>query len=128
MQNQNRRLLTAEAHDLLVRNGVIVNSGHSGKAGYVTVSNFGWNQNIQEFRWEDVRVTEEPETMMRHAYRDTAELAKVDGIGPLAVAFVPAVKCIAGKATSGRAIGHYLPPALLAKRLAVALVKAKKGA
>jgi glutamate dehydrogenase (NAD(P)+) len=106
--------LTAEAHDILVGNGVIVIPDILANAGGVTVSYFEWSQNIQQFRWEEARVTVELEKMMRHAYRDMAELAKRDGIDLRTAAFVLAVKRVARAAAARRAIGHHLPPAVLA--------------
>ena len=105
--------LTAEAHDILVGKGVTVIPDILANAGGVTVSYFEWSQNIQQFRWEESRVVEELEKMMRRAYRNMAELAHEDGIDLRTAAFVLAIKRVARAATSRRAIRHHLPPSLL---------------
>ena len=105
--------LTAEAHDILVGKGVTVVPDILANAGGVTVSYFEWSQNIQQFRWEESRVVEELEKMMRRAYRNMAELAHEDGIDLRTAAFVLAIKRVARAATSRRAIRHHLPPSLL---------------
>ena len=105
--------LTAEAHDILVGKGVIVIPDILANAGGVTVSYFEWTQNIQQFRWEESRVVEELDKMMRAAYRSVAEIAHRDGIDMRTAAFVLAIKRVARAAASRRAIRQHLPPRLL---------------
>ncbi len=83
-------------------------------AGGVTVSYFEWCQNIQQFRWEEAKVVEELDKMMRRAFSSMNELAKKDGLDHRTAAFVLAVKRVARAAASRRAISHHLPPSLLA--------------
>ena len=106
--------LTADAHDLLVGRGVTVVPDILANAGGVTVSYFEWSQNIQQFRWEESRVVDELEKIMRRSYRDVADLAKRDGIDLRTAAFVLAIKRVARAAASRRAVRRHLPPAVLA--------------
>ncbi len=105
---------TAEGHDILVSKDVIVIPDILANAGGVTVSYFEWCQNIQQFRWEEAKVVEELEKMMRRAFSSMNELAQKDGIDHRTAAFVLAVKRVARAATARKAIGHHLPPSLLA--------------
>lgn len=105
--------LTSEAHNILVAKGVTVIPDILANAGGVTVSYFEWCQNIQQFRWEESRVVEELDKMMRRAYADMAGLARKDGIDLRTAAFVLAIKRVARAAASRRAISQHLPPTLL---------------
>ncbi len=105
---------TAEGHDILVSKGVTVIPDILANAGGVTVSYFEWCQNIQQFRWEEAKVVEELEKMMRKAYSSMNELSQRDGIDHRTAAFVLAVKRVARAAASRRAISQHLPPSLLA--------------
>ena len=105
--------LTAEAHDTLVARGVTVIPDILANAGGVTVSYFEWTQNIQQFRWDESRVLEELDTVMRRAYRDVAGIARRDEIDMRTAAFVLAIKRVARAAASRRSIRHHLPPSLL---------------
>ena len=105
--------LTAEAHDILIGKGVTVIPDILANAGGVTVSYFEWSQNIQHYRWEESRVVEELDRMMRKAYRSVAELAARDGIDHRSAAFVLAIKRVARAAASRRSIRQHLPPKLL---------------
>lgn len=104
---------TAEGHDILVGKDVIVIPDILANAGGVTVSYFEWCQNIQQFRWEEAKVVEELEKMMRRAFSSMNELAQKDGIDHRTAAFVLAVKRVARAAASRKAISHHLPPSLL---------------
>lgn len=44
-------------------------------AGGVLVSYFEWVQNLQQFAWDEQRITDELTRRMRSAYRSVAELA-----------------------------------------------------
>jgi glutamate dehydrogenase (NAD(P)+) len=105
--------LTAEAHDTLVAKGVTVIPDILANAGGVTVSYFEWTQNIQQFRWDESRVVEELDIVMRRAYRDVAGIARRDEIDMRTAAFVLAIKRVARAAASRRSIRHHLPPSLL---------------
>jgi glutamate dehydrogenase (NAD(P)+) len=105
--------LTAEAHDTLVARGVTVIPDILANAGGVTVSYFEWTQNIQQFRWDESRVVEELDIVMRRAYRDVAGIARRDEIDMRTAAFVLAIKRVARAAASRRSIRHHLPPSLL---------------
>lgn len=105
---------TVEGHDILINNGVTVIPDILANAGGVTVSYFEWSQNIQQFRWEEARVVEELDKMMRRAYRSVAELSENESIDLRTAAFVLAVKRVARAAASRRAISYHLPPTLLA--------------
>ncbi|MDH4022898.1 MAG: glutamate dehydrogenase [Gammaproteobacteria bacterium] len=105
--------LTAEAHDILIGKGVTVIPDILANAGGVTVSYFEWSQNIQHYRWEESRVVEELDKVMRKAYRSVAELAARDGIDHRSAAFVLAIKRVARAAASRRSIKQHLPPTLL---------------
>jgi len=105
--------VTSAAHDLLVDSGVTVVPDILANAGGVTVSYFEWSQNIQQFRWEETRVVEELEKVMRRAYRSVADLAQRDGIDLRTAAFVLAIKRVARAAVSRQAIRHLLPASLL---------------
>lgn len=105
--------LTAEAHDILVGKGVTVIPDILANAGGVTVSYFEWSQNIQQFRWEEFRVVEELDKVMRRAYRAVAEIAQRDKLDLRTAAFVIAIKRVARAAASRRAIRQHLPPSLL---------------
>jgi len=104
---------TAEGHDILVGKDVIVIPDILANAGGVTVSYFEWCQNIQQFRWEEAKVVEELEKMMRKAFSSMNELAQKDGLDHRTAAFVLAVKRVARAAASRKAISHHLPPSLL---------------
>ena len=72
---------TPEANEILYKKGVLVIPDILANAGGVTVSYFEWAQNIQQFRWELDRVTEELSKTMRKAYaavRDVAVTRKID--------------------------------------------------
>jgi glutamate dehydrogenase (NAD(P)+) len=105
--------LTPEAHDILVGRGVAVIPDILANAGGVTVSYFEWTQNIQQFRWEESRVIEELETVMRRAYRSVAEIAHRECIDMRTAAFVLAIKRVARAAVSRRSVRRDLPPNLL---------------
>ncbi|MDC0363012.1 hypothetical protein OAN12_08230, partial [Halioglobus sp.] len=101
------------AHDMLVQQGVTVVPDILANAGGVTASYFEWSQNIQQFRWDESRVVEELEKVMRRAYRNVADLALRDDIDLRTAAFVLAIKRVARTTTLRRAISHLLPASLL---------------
>jgi len=105
--------VTSAAHDMLTGSGISVVPDILANAGGVTVSYFEWSQNIQQFRWEESRVVEELEKVMRRAYRAVADLAQRDGIDLRTAAFVLAIKRVARAAVSRQAIRHLIPASLL---------------
>ncbi len=105
--------VTCKAHDMLVQQGVTVVPDILANAGGVTASYFEWSQNIQQFRWDESRVVEELEKVMRRAYRNVADLALRDDIDLRTAAFVLAIKRVARTTTLRRAISHLLPASLL---------------
>ena len=105
--------VTCKAHDMLVQQGVTVVPDILANAGGVTASYFEWSQNIQQFRWDESRVVEELEKVMRRAYRNVADLALRDDIDLRTTAFVLAIKRVARTTTLRRAVSHLLPASLL---------------
>ena len=67
--------LTAEADVALSERGVLIVPDILANAGGVTVSYFEWTQNIQQFRWDEERVTSELERVLIGAYRSVKDLA-----------------------------------------------------
>jgi glutamate dehydrogenase (NAD(P)+) len=105
--------LTAEAHDILVGRGVTVIPDILANAGGVTVSYFEWSQNIQQYRWEEQRVTEELHKTMRRAYRDVAELARAQGLDLRTAAFVLAIKRVARAVALRKSASRFLPASVM---------------
>jgi glutamate dehydrogenase (NAD(P)+) len=105
--------LTCEAHDTLIERGVTVIPDILANAGGVTVSYFEWTQNIQQFRWEESRIVDELDKVMRRAYRSVAEIARKEKIDMRTAAFVLAIKRVARAAVSRRSVRRHLPPSLL---------------
>ena len=64
---------TPEANEILYKKGVLIIPDILANAGGVTVSYFEWAQNIQQFRWELDRVTDELSKTMRKAYAAVSE-------------------------------------------------------
>ena len=96
---------TPEAHEVLVKRGVLVVPDILANAGGVTVSYFEWAQNIQQFRWQKNRVNEELTQKMRKAYADVRDVAEQENIDMRIAAFVLGIKRV-GKAATSRA---YVP-------------------
>ena len=91
---------TPEADEILHKNGVLVIPDILANAGGVTVSYFEWAQNIQQFRWELDRVTEELSKVMRRAYGAVRDVAKERKIDMRTAAFVLAITRVGKAATS----------------------------
>ena len=66
---------TPEANEILHKKGVLILPDILSNAGGVTVSYFEWAQNVQQFRWEVDRVTEELSKTMRKAYAAVRDVA-----------------------------------------------------
>ena len=105
--------LTPAAHEMLVGRGVTVVPDILANAGGVTVSYFEWSQNIQQFQWQETRVVEELERIMRRSYQDVAGLAQSEGIDLRTAAFVLAIRRVARAAASRRAVSQHLPKSIL---------------
>jgi len=105
--------LTCGAHDILVGKGIKVIPDILANAGGVTVSYFEWTQNIQQFRWEESKVVEELDKVMRRAYRAVADIARQENLDMRTAAFVIAIKRVARAAASRRSIHKHLPSSLL---------------
>jgi glutamate dehydrogenase (NAD(P)+) len=72
---------TPDASDELGERGIVVLPDIFANAGGVTVSYFEWVQNIQQFAWDEARVRQELERLMRAAFADLrafSEERKVD--------------------------------------------------
>ncbi|MGE0822525.1 MAG: Glu/Leu/Phe/Val dehydrogenase [Candidatus Binatia bacterium] len=94
---------TPEADEILHRRRIPVLPDILANAGGVTVSYFEWVQNIQQFRWDVERVTNELRTIMSRAYRDVSQMAKSRQVSWRTAAFVLALGRVA-KATVMRGI------------------------
>jgi glutamate dehydrogenase/leucine dehydrogenase len=92
---------TPEANEILHKNGVLVIPDILANAGGVTVSYFEWAQNIQQFRWELARVTEELSKTMRKAYKAVSDMAAEKKVDYRTAAFVLAITRV-GKAAVSR--------------------------
>ena len=92
---------TPEADEILQKKGVLVIPDILANAGGVTVSYFEWAQNIQQFRWELDRVTEELSKTMRKAYKAVSEMAASKKVDFRTAAFVLAITRV-GKAAVSR--------------------------
>jgi len=105
--------LTAEAHDILVSRGATVVPDILANAGGVTVSYFEWSQNIQQFRWEESRVINELEKIMRRAFQDVSGLAASAKLDLRTAAFVLGVRRVVKAASLRGSLRQALPPSLL---------------
>jgi glutamate dehydrogenase (NAD(P)+) len=93
---------TPEADDILRDRGVVVVPDILANAGGVTVSYFEWAQNIQHFRWELDRVTNELEKVMRRAYAAVRDEAGSRGLDLRTAAFTLAIQRVGRAALSRR--------------------------
>jgi len=91
---------TPEANEILHKKGVLVLPDILANAGGVTVSYFEWAQNIQQFRWELDRVTEELSKTMRKAYAAVRDVAATRKIDFRTAAYVLAITRVGKAATS----------------------------
>ena len=91
---------TPEAHEVLVKRGVLVVPDILANAGGVTVSYFEWAQNIQQFRWKKERINEELTHKMREAYAAVRDVAEKENIDMRIAAFVLGIRRVGQAATS----------------------------
>jgi glutamate dehydrogenase (NAD(P)+) len=96
--------VTPEADQILNERGVTIVPDILANAGGVTVSYFEWAQNIQQFRWELDRVTEELEKTMRRAYAGVRGVAKEKRLDLRTAAFVLAIRRVGQAALSRRVV------------------------
>ena len=87
--------LTADADAALSEQNVLIVPDILANAGGVTVSYFEWTQNIQQFRWEEERVSRELARIFTHAYRAVHALASERGITLRRAAYLIAVDRVA---------------------------------
>jgi glutamate dehydrogenase (NAD(P)+) len=87
--------LTADADTALSERGVLIVPDILANAGGVTVSYFEWTQNIQQFRWEEERVSRELARILTHAYRAVHALASERGLTLRRAAYLIAVDRVA---------------------------------
>ena len=86
---------TPAANVLLQERGVVVLPDILVIAGGVVVSYFEWAQDIQQFRWEEERVNQELETIMKRATREVFEVSQRKSVGLQEAAFIIAVGRVA---------------------------------
>ena len=86
---------TAAASVLLQERGVVVIPDILANAGGVVVSYFEWAQNIQQFRWEEERVNQELESIMKRATREVVEVSQRENVGLRQAAFIVGVGRVA---------------------------------
>jgi glutamate dehydrogenase (NAD(P)+) len=94
---------TPRADEILQSRGVTVLPDILVNAGGVTVSYFEWAQNIQQFSWEEDRVTAELGRHMREAYATLARVAREHKVSFRTAAFIVAIGRV-GRATVLRGV------------------------
>jgi glutamate dehydrogenase (NAD(P)+) len=94
---------TPKADEILQARGVIVLPDIWVNAGGVTVSYFEWAQNIQQFSWDEERITSELARHMREAYATLARVARERKVSLRTAAFIVAIGRV-GRATTLRGV------------------------
>jgi glutamate dehydrogenase (NAD(P)+) len=94
---------TPEGDEVLRQRGITVLPDIYANAGGVTVSYFEWVQNLQQFAWDETRVRQELEVIMRNAFRHLSGAAKRHSIDLRTAAFVVAIERVA-RATAQRGL------------------------
>ena len=92
-----------EADEIFEKRGIVVVPDILANAGGVTVSYFEWVQNIQQFTWEEDRVNQELDKIMRSAFEKVTQIAKTRKVPLRTAAFIVAIGRV-GKATVLRGI------------------------
>jgi glutamate dehydrogenase (NAD(P)+) len=95
--------VTPRADEILHERGVTVLPDIYVNAGGVTVSYFEWVQNIQQFTWEEDRITTELARHMREAYATLARVARERKVSLRTAAFIVAIGRV-GRATVLRGV------------------------
>ncbi len=83
--------VTAEADPILAEDGITVVPDIVANAGGVIVSYFEWVQDRQAFWWDADEVDRRLETIIRRAFRDTADRSEGEGVSLRQAALVTAV-------------------------------------
>ena len=94
---------TPEVDEALTERGVVVLPDIYVNAGGVTVSYFEWAQNIQQFSWEEDRITAELARHMREAYATLARVVRERHVSLRTAAFIVAIGRV-GRATVLRGV------------------------
>ena len=94
---------TPKADEILAQRGVTVLPDIYVNAGGVTVSYFEWAQNIQQFMWEEDKITTELQRHMREAYATLARLVRERSVSFRTAAFILAIGRV-GRATVLRGV------------------------
>jgi glutamate dehydrogenase (NAD(P)+) len=94
---------TPDADEILQARGIPVLPDIYANAGGVTVSYFEWVQNIQQFTWDEERVSAELHRHMRDAYGTLARVAREHRVPLRTAAFVVAIGRV-GRATVLRGV------------------------
>ncbi len=89
---------TPEADEILTERGVPILPDIYANAGGVTVSYFEWTQNIQQFTWEEAKITAELHRYMRDAYATLSKVARERRVPLRTAAFIVAIGRV-GRAT-----------------------------
>jgi len=94
---------TPKADEILHQRGVVVLPDIFVNAGGVTVSYFEWAQNIQQFTWDEERITNELGRHMREAYATLSRLVREHKVSFRTAAFIVAIGRV-GRATVLRGV------------------------
>jgi glutamate dehydrogenase (NAD(P)+) len=94
---------TPEADEIFEKKGVLVVPDILANAGGVTVSYFEWVQNLQHVTWDEDRVNQELEKLMREGYERVANISRTRKLPLRTSAYVLAIGRV-GKATVLRGI------------------------
>ncbi len=94
---------TPKADEILHQRGVVVLPDIFVNAGGVTVSYFEWAQNIQQFTWDEERITSELSRHMREAYATLSRLVRERKVSFRTAAFIVAIGRV-GRATVLRGV------------------------
>jgi glutamate dehydrogenase (NAD(P)+) len=86
---------TPDASDELNARGITVLPDIYANAGGVTVSYFEWVQNIQQFAWDEARIRQELERIMRAAYANLRAFATERKVDLRTAAFALAIDRVA---------------------------------
>ena len=83
---------THEADEILEQRGITIIPDIYANAGGVTVSYFEWVQNLQNFRWDEMKVNEELDKVMTEAHRKIRDIMRAHDISMRKAAFVLAIR------------------------------------